>query len=51
MVDVVADVVNKISNYPIEDSLPLSKNCGYFNSDECDCMDGFCHYGEKRYFS
>jgi hypothetical protein len=49
MIYVVSDVVNKISVYPmLADSLPLSKNCEYFNSDECDCMDGFCHYGEKR---
>lgn len=45
----VADVVNKISAYSmLGDSLLLSKNCGYYNSNECDCMDGFCHYGEKR---
>ena len=49
MIDVVADVVNNISAYPmLADSLPLSNNCEYFNSDECDCMDGFCHCGEKR---
>ena len=29
-------------------NLPLSENFGYFNSDECDCMVGFCHYGENK---
>ncbi len=30
------------------DDLPLSENCGYFNSDQCDCMDSFCHYSENK---
>lgn len=41
-------VKNISSNTMLADSSQLSKNCEYFNSDECDCMDGFCHYSEKR---
>jgi len=48
----VLEALNRVDKdfilYGIVSELPLSKNCEYFNSDECDCMDGFCHYGEKR---
>jgi len=48
MIDVVADVVNRVTEYPDPADLPLSMECGYYQSDECDCMDGFCHYGENK---
>lgn len=30
------------------DGIKLSENCEYYAHDECDCIDGICHYGEKK---
>jgi len=42
--DGISDIKDRLLN-SIKNK-PLSINCGYFCSDECDCNDGFCHYGE-----
>ena len=48
MIDVVADVVNKISAYPmLADSLPLSENCEHYQHEHCDCVGKYCMAGTK----
>ena len=48
MIDVVADVVNKISAYPmLADSLPLSESCEHYQHEHCDCVGKYCMAGTK----
>lgn len=28
---------------------PLSKNCEYYNSDNCDCVGNYCEFGQLKH--
>jgi poly(A) polymerase Pap1 len=42
----IISMLNDISGISKEEVQMLSKDCGYNQSDECDCVGKFCQYGK-----
>ena len=46
MIDVVEEVVNKISTYPVLANRVLRTDCEHNQHDNCDCMGKYCQARE-----
>ena len=46
MIDVVEEVVNKISSYPVLANRMLREDCEHNQHDSCDCTGKYCQAGE-----
>jgi hypothetical protein len=45
--EVAVNFIASVTKMLEDNDAPLTKNCPYYNSDECSCIGEFCQYGKK----